>query len=77
MADAKGRLDRVRLIDRRIHNGDGTWSGEYYYEWACGCRIYIPVFRDGSLGADHRDEYCREHFDGLLPQPERLRACHG
>lgn len=74
MSDVRGRLDRIRVMDRRIRHDDGTWAGEYYYEWPCGCRIYIPVFKDGSLGTGHRDEYCQEHSSQLSNQPERRRA---
>jgi hypothetical protein len=76
MSELKGRLDQIRVMDKRICHGDGIWSGEYYYEWSCGCKIYIPVFKDGSLGAGHWDEYCREHSIEAVRQPESRRACH-
>lgn len=78
MSGTKGRLDRVRVVDKRVRHEDGTWSGEYFYEWLCGCMIYIPVFRDGSLGEGHRDKYCREHSDELRKEnQEGLKACRG
>lgn len=73
MSDPMGRLDHVRLMDRRICHEDGTWWGECYYEWSWGCRIYIPVFKDGGLGADHRDVYCERHSIEMARKSEKPR----
>lgn len=70
MSGAMGRLDYVRVVDKRTCHKDGTWSGEFYYEWPCGCRIYIPVFRDGSLGSGYRDAPCRDHSIETVKEPD-------
>lgn len=74
MWDTQGRLDRVKVMDKRRCHKDGMWSGEYYYEWSCGCRIYIPVLKDGSLGGGHRDECCPEHSIQLSEQSQGRRV---
>jgi hypothetical protein len=74
MPDSMERLDRIRVIDKRIRRGEGIWSGEYYYEWSCGCRVYIPVLNDGNLGVGHHDVYCEKHSAEMSRWSEKQRA---